>query len=93
MNEKLQLVARCNDGRATLAELESLYDHDFEITYETFAKHVDVRAVAEMLGYAYGRHAEGLRLSDDYAVKFYRSKFRGKVCYHLDWSSIDHIFQ
>jgi hypothetical protein len=93
MQAKLQLVAKCNDGSATLAELEYLYENDVEITYESFARHVDVRAVAEYLGYVWGKGIKGLRLSDDYAVHFYKSKFRGKVCYHLDWSCIDHIFQ
>jgi hypothetical protein len=89
---KLQLIAQCNDGRATVEELEYLYDHDMQITFETFARYVDIAAISAMLGYSFGRQ-RGLKLRDDYAVQFYRSKFRGKPCYHLDWSDIDHIFQ
>jgi hypothetical protein len=90
---KLLLVARCNDGSATLDELETLYDHDREITYQTFARHVDIPEISMELGYAFGRHSKGLRLRKDWHVRYYRSKFRGQVCYHLDWSAIDHIFQ
>lgn len=90
---KLPLIAQCNNGTATLAELEDLYEHDREITYRTFAKYVDIKDLSERLGYVWGRHAKGLRLSKDWHVQYYRSEFRGKVCYHLDWSSIDHIFQ
>lgn len=92
MTLKLPLIARCCDGSATVNELENLYDHDREITYKTFAKHVDIKELAEYLGYAFGRWERGVRLSKDWHVRFYRSKFRGKVCYHLVWSEIDHIF-
>lgn len=91
--QKLRLIGRCNDGRLTLEELDTLYAHDREISYDTFARHVDVRALAAELGYAYGNQEKGVRLSKDPYVLFYRSHLRGKPCYHLDWSCIDHVFQ
>ena len=94
MNDKLQLVARCNDGTASLQELETLYEHDKEITYATFAKYVDVPAISETLGYIPPqRRTRGLKLKQDYHVTYSRSIFRGKPCFHLEWSAIDHIFQ
>ena len=90
---KAILVARCNDGMSTLAELETLYEHDREISYRTFAKRVCIPSISEQLGYAHGRHGKGLRLSQSYAVRFYRSIFRDKPCWHLTWSMVDHIFQ
>lgn len=90
---RLRLFTRCCDYIATVAQLEKLYAHDRKITYATFARHVDVQHLSLLLGYTFGQGKRaGLRLADDYAVTFYRSKFRGKVCYHLDWSRIDHIF-
>ena len=89
---KMELIARCDNGTATLAELETLYDNDREITFSTFARNVNVESISLQLGYATGRQP-GLKLKDDYAVRFYRSVFRGKICYHMDWSAIDHIFQ
>jgi len=89
---KLQLQATCVGNHDTDA-LEIMAQHDREITYKTFARHVDIRSISELLGYAYDRGQEGMRLSQDYAVRFYRSVWKGKPCYHMDWSRIDHIFQ
>lgn len=90
---KHPLVARCNDGRASRTELQELDDNLREIKYRTFAKHVDVGTLSELLGYSFGRTNRGLRLRDDYHVRYGKSKFRGRTCYHLDWSAVDHIFQ
>jgi hypothetical protein len=89
---KAPLIARCNDGTATLNELYYLYDHDRQISFRTFAEHVDIKELSLMYGYAYG-HEKGLHLKKDWAVRFYKSRFRGKRCYHMVWSEIDHIYQ
>lgn len=86
------LCTRCCDQLATVQELEDMYETQREVSYTTFAKHVDTRVLSRYLGYAHGRHAEGLRLKKDYAVHFYRAKFRGALCYAMDWARIDHIF-
>lgn len=93
MAEKLRLIGRCNDGRLSLDDLDEVYVHDREVSYKTFARYVNIRALARLLGYAYGKAERGVRLSKDPYVRFYRSKLRGKACYHLDWSAIDHVFQ
>lgn len=88
------LVARCTDEQTWLhrARLESLYDHDREIKGVSFFRHVSMRDVAEMLGYAYGRWQRGVRLLKDWHLSFHRSKWRNVNCYHLEWSGIDHVF-
>lgn len=88
------LVARCTDEQTWLhrARLEALYDHDKEVTRKTFFRRVSMKEVAEMLGYAYGRWARGVRLMKDWHLQFHRSKWRGVPCYHLEWSGIDHVF-
>lgn len=93
MFKKHELVGRCNDGRLSNRELESVRDHGRKITLRTFARHVDVAVVAADLGYAHGRHAKGMHLADEGYIQFNRSKFRGKPCYHLVWSCIDHVYQ
>ena len=77
-------------------DFEELYGNDREVTYVTFAKHVDIPAISERLGYHYGPSKSGknghLRIRDDYCIRFYTSVFHGRRCWHMDWSSIDHIF-
>lgn len=89
---KRELFTRCCDGLATSDELHAMYDTEKEVSYRVFAQNTDLDAIAEQLGYVKGRHAKGLRLRDDYAVRFYRAVFRGVPCYYMDWSAIDHIF-
>lgn len=93
MPRKHELVGRCNDGRLSTRELQSIRDSGREITLQTFARHVDVAAVAADLGYAHGRHAKGMRLSDEGYIQFNRSQLRGKPCYHMVWSEIDYVYQ
>lgn len=89
---RYRVIAQCNNGTATVAELESLYEHDREIKYAAFARHVDIQDICEALGYAFGRHTKGLRLWKDWHVEFSVSRFRGKRVWHLVWSQIDFVF-
>lgn len=88
------LTARCTDEQTRLhiERLEAMYDCDREISAATFFRHVSMRDVAELLGYAYGRSQKGVRLMKDPTLRFYRSQWRGTPCFHLDWSAIDHVF-
>jgi hypothetical protein len=88
----MELVAKCNNDTATLNELQYLYEHDLQITFKTFSKHVPIGLASEVANYAVGSQ-RGLHLRRDWAVRFYRSKFRGKRCWHMVWSEIDHIYQ
>lgn len=90
--EKMHLYTRCCDGLATVEELEALYEKDRPISYRTFARRVNVEQLSKLLGYTFRRGQPGVRLETDYAVHFFSSKFKGKRCYHLEWSRIDHIF-
>jgi hypothetical protein len=96
MRSKAQLTARCCDGTMNDYDFNELYDNDREITYATFAKHVDIPAISEYLGYHFGAGAGGrngrLRIRDDRCISFFTSLFRGRRCWHMDWSAIDHIF-
>jgi hypothetical protein len=96
MQDKALLAARCCDGSMNTYDFNELYDTDREITYATFAKHVDIPAISERLCYHYGPAQSGkngrLRIRDDRCISFFTSLFRGQRCWHMDWSAIDHIF-
>ena len=91
MTSKFTLEETCVGGRIKPAEFDELYGRARQVTFETFRRRCDIGPVAAALGYAVGS-GPGLRLSTDPYVTFYRSRFRGAVCYYMDWSAIDHVF-
>lgn len=60
-----------------------------EVSYRTFLKYCDIASWAKDAGY--GRDT-GLHLSRDWHVGFYKSTFKGKSCYYLVHSAIEHIW-
>ena len=90
-SKKRPLYTRCCDGIATADELHEMTGQGREISYATFIKHADVSEFIEQHGYA-RNCKKGLTLQKDWAVRFHRSKFKGQVCYYMDWSAIEHIF-
>lgn len=91
---KFYLSTRCVDiPQVAVKDLHDLYERDREIDFKTFAKHVDWKPVAEQMGHVVSSGKRpGLRLSRDPCVRFYRSVWKGQVCYHMDHSSVDFIF-
>ena len=74
----------CGDGNA----INEMTDRAIAVTWRTILKHCEgVREWAQSQGY--DRH---LWISDDYAVSFHRSKFCGRKCYYICWSSIEFIW-
>lgn len=59
-----------------------------EVSYATIAKHC---AGLNEVFPDYNR-STGLHLGRDWAVSFYKGKFRGKPCYVVMWSAIHHFF-
>lgn len=94
MAEKMVLATTCvsDNSHSHVQALEAMYDAELEINFKTFAKHCDWREWAEGNGYAVKPFSKELWLSADWAVRFYRSKWKGRRCYYMDWSSIDHVF-
>ena len=58
-----------------------------QITINTFFRHVSRKEVSEMLGYD-----KFLRISQDYCVSFWKSKFMGELCYYVQHSAIEYIY-
>src|SRR5512137_2020046 len=57
-----------------------------KITRQTFLRHVDreqVRDLEAQMGYDTGNERGGLRMSNDWAVNYHRSKLHGKWVYYI----------
>lgn len=74
--------------------INEMVNSALEITYNTFMRNVCYDDVKSLFSsYAWGSEkGNGLRLKDDWAVSYYRSKFRGMRCYYIDHSSIEYVF-
>ena len=71
----------------SLSELNHIIQKSREITYRTFKKYVD-NEILELMN-----QQRGIRLDQDYAVMFYKSKTENnKPVYYLKESAIEHIF-
>lgn len=92
--EKLQYTGCCVHLNGE--DINDMKDRAIDITYQTLAKHVDreeLNTMIECLGYDTGPGRRGgLRVHDDYAVSFHRSKYRGRRCYYIAHSGIEYIF-
>lgn len=74
-----------SDGESIRAMVDA--PEQRQITIGTFARHVDIREAGRMLGYD-----RNLPLRRDWHVSYHRSIYRGRRCYYLRWSGIEHIF-
>lgn len=80
--------------RDTFAEggLSEAIDRSLEITAETFKRRIGVEAyndIEEQLGYGKNQF---MRIADDYAVSFHRSKWHSHTIYYLRHSAIEYVF-
>ena len=72
-----------------------MVDRAEEITYQTFRRTVGGESLdqfASNLGYDVGHERGGLRLCNDWHVSYHKSRYRGKPCYYLRHSGIEHIW-
>lgn len=94
-SRKLQLAFRCVDLSITRDDMDafqSMLDRARKVGFRTFAARVEWRPLARAMGYTVHRGATGLRLSQDRAVRFYRSVFAGETVYVLNHSAIEFVF-
>ena len=68
--------------------IQTMIDKAREITCNTFLRRVGI----EVEGFGYVRRGKGLKLRDDYHVRFYKSKYRGKLCYYMVHSAIEYVY-
>jgi len=87
---------------STYELLDVMGDHEIQITWRTFLKHVPITEVKNLFpGYSYrgetynpdtGELTIGFHIKDDIGVSFHRSVYDGVRCYYLVWSAIEFIF-
>lgn len=89
---KYEYLTRCVEvPPAQVPDLLEMIEKGRSVSFVTFAKHTDWKPLARELGYSVGREA-GLKLSQDYHVQYFRSRWQDRRCYFMVWSAIEHIF-
>lgn len=70
-------------------DITAMVDMEREVTLATIRRHcVDFADWCLQMGYCRG----GLTIGRDWAVAYYKSVYRGKPCYFVRHSAIEHIF-
>jgi|GEM_PF-2083100 len=74
--------------------VEKMVDQAKPIEYEYFLRVVSREDLKQLFPrYRWHRGWDtGLRLKDDWAVRFYSSTFKGKPCVFIDHSAIEYVF-
>lgn len=92
MPEKYHFKTSCVNS--TAAQINAMVDRAREITYQTFSRYVGPEELQEVFdGYTWGPgRQDGLRLKNDWAVSFYRSRYAGRKCVYVYHSAIEYIF-
>jgi len=83
-----------NCVNSTASAIQNMVDDSKEISRKTFLKHVDkddLEVLSQDLGYAL-HHSQGLTMSRDWHIKYYKAEYKGKPCYYFIWSAIEYIF-
>lgn len=84
--------------QAEVPMLQEMIDRAIEITWKTFRQHVSTEDLETLFPDYHWRQGPcpktdwGLRLKDDYAVSFHRSRYNGQAVYYVRHSSIEYIF-
>lgn len=74
--------------------LQEMIDNSMEIKWETFMKYISKKDLQQLFPYYkwHGGTGKNLHIKNDYAVTYYKSKYKNKLCYYLSHSSIEYIF-
>jgi hypothetical protein len=93
--EKATLAFRCVDLQVSsdVEELEAMVDRARDISFETFARHVDWKPTARLMGYVTEKTESGMRLDGDRCVSFHSSTWRGEPVYYMVHSAIEFVFR
>lgn len=86
---KYAFTTRCVESDAK--SITDMCERARPISFRTFARRCLWQPWARSVGYATGGE-RGLRLNQDYHVRFFRSRYRGRRCYFVVWSAIEIVF-
>ena len=80
---------------STAGKINNMIDQAKEITYKTFLTHfennVELSDLFPYYAWGHGR-IDGLRLKNDWAVSYHKSKYEGKECVYMTHSAIEYVF-
>ena len=91
MKRKYEYLTNCTE--TTYNDIFECINDSREITYKTFLRHVSFSHLMKLFP-VYDAHPKqgGLMICNDWSVSFYKSKYKGDVCYYMRHSSIEYIF-
>lgn len=92
--KKARLFGNCT--RKQSFDISEVMDAAKEIPYEKFIKNVstdDFNELAKKLGYYVGKGRDGLKLKDDWHVRFYSYRNGNKYMWIMRQSSIEYFFK
>ena len=72
-------------------DISQMMDEAVPITYRTFRRHCDIQDWLSDKVYTRNSN-QGITLANDWAVSYFKSRYRGQTCYVLSWSSIEYIW-
>ena len=87
---KKRYITNCTES--TAEKISNMVDNAKEIKYNTFLKHVKLNDLKSMFHFYSWNNDGGLKMKNDYAVSFYKSKYEKKPCVFVCWSAIEYIF-
>ena len=92
---KASLAFRCVDLQSSsdVQELEAMVHRARDISFRTFARHVDWKPTARLMGYGTEQTESGMRLDGDRFVSFHSSTWRGEPVYYMVHSAIEFVFR
>lgn len=86
-----EYVTSCVDAKG--CDIEDMVDNAEEVDYEEFMDAVGQEQVEELFSfYDWSDNPESLTLKDDYAVSYYKGKYKGEDCYFIQHSAIEYVF-
>ena len=87
---------------STAEAIWDMTDNDKEVTWKTFVKHVPLASIKDIFPmYSYrgemynpdtGELKIGFHIKDDWAVRFAKSRYKGKPCYFIQHSAIEYVW-
>ena len=86
-------ITNCVNCRS-VNELHTMIEKAVKISFDNFIKDIDADELQSLFPYYNWEEGDsnGLKLMDDWAVSYWKSKFRKKPCVFINHSSIEYIF-
>lgn len=80
---------------STVEKIDAMIEVSKEISYRTARKMISPGTMdewAQTMSYDTNRERGGLRLKNDWAVSYFKSRYGGRICIYIVHSAIEYIF-